>query len=110
MKNRGTVVSVDYSPVRMKGWKRETQRLGVKIADPVNGDAARLGLRESFDLAVIDPPCTGTGVFDRNPRLKWHLSPHLVDRYSILQRRFLDSAATLSNENGPVLHCTCVLT
>jgi len=110
MKNRGTVVSVDYSPVRMKGWKRETQRLGVKIADPVIGDAARLGLRESFVLAVIDPPCTGTGVFDRYPRMKWHLSPQSVDRYSILQRRFLESAAALSSEDGRILYCTCSLT
>ena len=110
MKNRGTVVSVDYSPVRMKGWKRETQRLGVKIADPVIGDATRLGLRESFDLALIDPPCTGTGVFDRYPRMKWHLSPQSVDRYSILQRRFLESAAALSSEDGRILYCTCSVT
>lgn len=110
MKNRGTVVSVDYSPARMKGWKRETERLGVEIADPVIGDAARLGLRESFDLTLIDPPCTGTGVFDRNPRMKWHLSPQSIDRYSILQRRFLESAAALSSQDGRILYCTCSLT
>jgi len=110
MKNKGTVVSVDYSPVRMEGWKRETQRLGVKIADPIIGDASRLALRERFDLALIDPPCTGTGVFDRNPRMKWHLSPQSVERYSILQRRFLESAAALSREDGRILYCTCSLT
>ena len=110
MKNRGTVVSVDYSPARMESWKRETLRLGVKIADPVIGDAARPGLCESFDLALIDPPCTGTGVFDRNPRMKWHLSRQSVDRYSILQRRFLESAAALSSEDGRILYCTCSLT
>ena len=110
MKNRGTVVSVDYSPVRMNGWKRETDRLGVEIADPVVGDAARLGLRESFDLTLIDPPCTGTGVFDRNPRMKWHLSPQSIDRYSILQRRFLESAAALCSKDGRILYCTCSLT
>ena len=110
MKNRGTVVSVDYSPARMESWKREIHRLRVKIADPVIGDAARLGLCESFDLALVDPPCTGTGVFDRNPRMKWHLSPQSVDRYSILQRRFLESAAALSREDGRILYCTCSLT
>lgn len=110
MKNKGTIVSVDYSPVRMKGWKRETRRLGVEIADPLISDAARLGLRESFDLTIIDPPCTGTGVFDRNPRMKWHLSPQSVDRYSIHQRRFLESAAGLSSDDGRILYCTCSLT
>ena len=110
MKNRGRIVSVDYSLARMKAWKRETQRLGVEIADPVIGDAARLGLSESFDLVVVDPPCTGTGVFDRNPRMKWYLSTQSVDRYSILQRRFLDSAASLVKKDGRILYCTCSLT
>jgi len=110
MKNRGRIVSVDYSPRRMKGWKREARRLGVNIADPVIGDAARLGLHESFDLVVIDPPCTGTGVFDRNPGMKWHLSPQSVDRYSILQRRFLESVVQLVGDEGRVLYCTCSLT
>jgi 16S rRNA (cytosine967-C5)-methyltransferase len=110
MKNHGTIVSVDYSPKRMKGWSREIRRLGVEIAEPVIGDAARLGLRGSFDLVIIDPPCSGTGVFDRNPRMKWHLSPQSVDRYSMLQRRFLDSAASLVEIGGRLLYCTCSLT
>ena len=110
MKNRGRIVSVDYSPGRMNAWRREVLRLGVEIADPVIGDAARLGLRESFDLAFVDPPCTGTGVFDRNPRMKWHLSAQSVDRYSSLQRRFLDSAACLVEKGGRILYCTCSLT
>jgi len=110
MKNRGRIVSVDYSTARMNAWKREVQRLGVEVADPVIGDAARLGLRETFDLVVVDPPCTGTGVFDRNPRMKWHLSPQSVYRYSILQRRFLDSTASLVKKDGRILYCTCSLT
>src|SRR5207245_11461612 len=92
MKNRGTIVSVDYSPARMKSWRREVQRLGVKIADTVISDASRLGIHDTFDLADIVPPCTGTWVFARNPRMKWHLSPESVGRYSALQQRFLDAA------------------
>jgi 16S rRNA C967 or C1407 C5-methylase (RsmB/RsmF family) len=110
MKNRGRIVSIDYSSGRMKAWKGETQRLGVDIADPMIGDAARLGLRESFDLVVVDPPCTGTGVFDRNPRMKWHLSPQSLNRYSTLQSRFLESAASLVGKDGRILYCTCSLT
>ncbi len=110
MKNRGRIVSVDYSRRRMNAWKREVERLGVKIAEPVIGDATRLGLRESFDLVIIDPPCTGTGVFDRNPSMKWHLSAQSVEHYSILQQRFLDSALPLVGRDGRILYCTCSLT
>src|SRR5437879_13711490 len=94
----------------MKGWRREVQRLGVKIAEPMISDVSCLGLRDSFDLVVIDPPCTGTGVFDRNPRMKWHLSPESVGRYSILQRSFLESAVSLVGQEGRILYCTCSLT
>lgn len=110
MKNRGTIVSVDYSSARMKSWKREVQRLGVKIADPVICDASSPALRDSFDLAVIDPPCTGTGVFDRNPRMKWHLTPQSVDHYATIQRHFLASVASLVGDEGRILYCTCSLT
>jgi 16S rRNA (cytosine967-C5)-methyltransferase len=110
MRNRGRIVSVDFSPGRMEAWKREVQRLGVEIAEPLIGDAARLGLRETFDMVVVDPPCTGTGIFDRNPRMKWHLSPQSADRYSTLQRHFLDSAASLVEKDGRILYCTCSLT
>ncbi len=110
MKNRGRIVSVDYSRRRMRAWKREIERLGVKIAEPVIGDAARLGLRESFDLVIIDPPCSGTGVFDRNPSMKWHLSAQSVEHYSTLQQHFLDSASPLVGQDGRILYCTCSLT
>ena len=109
MKNRGSIVSVDYSRRRVNGWRREVQRLGVKIAEPIISDVSHLGLGDSFDLVVIDPPCTGTGVFDRNPRMKWHLSPRSVARYSILQHHFLESAASLVCEQGRILYCTCSL-
>src|SRR6266571_8813661 len=99
MKNRGSIVSVDYSRRRVNGWRREVQRLGVKIAEPIISDVSHLGLGDSFDL----------GVFDRNPRMKWHLSPRSVARYSILQHHFLESAASLVCEQGRILYCTCSL-
>ncbi len=110
MKNRGRIVSVDYSRRRMNAWIREIERLGVKIAEPVVADASRLGLRDSFDLVLVDPPCSGTGVFDRNPRMKWHLSPQSVERFASLQERFLDSALVQLSEDGRILYCTCSIT
>jgi len=107
MKNRGKIVSVDYSQSRMEAWRRETSRLGVKIAEPVIGDAARLAVHGAFDLIIIDPPCTGTGVFDRNPRMKWHLSPKSLERYATLQKQFMDAATPLVAEEGRILYCTC---
>jgi 16S rRNA C967 or C1407 C5-methylase (RsmB/RsmF family) len=110
MKNRGRIVSVDYSRGRMRSWRREVSRLGVRIAEPVIADATGLSLRGSFDLVLIDPPCSGTGIFDRNPSMKWHLTPESIDRYSRIQRQILDSVSALLSEEGRILYCTCSLT
>jgi 16S rRNA (cytosine967-C5)-methyltransferase len=110
MKNRGRIVSVDYSRARMRSWQREVSRLGVRIAEPVVSDATSLAVRGKFDLVVIDPPCTGTGIFDRNPSMKWHLTPESLERYSRIQQRILDSVPTLLAEDGRILYCTCSLT
>ncbi len=110
MKNRGMIVSVDYSPVRMRSWRNEVSRLGVKLAEAVVEDCTRLGIHRMFDLALVDPPCTGTGVFDRNPRMKWHFGPTTIERYSRLQSRMLEASAGLVEPEGRILYCTCSLT
>src|SRR5712691_2709567 len=110
MKNRGRIISVDYSKSRMASWRAETERLGVKIASPLIGDASNLGLNSDFDLVIVDPPCTGTGILDRNPRMKWHLSPKLVQKFSLLQSRMLEESSQYARPGGRVLYCTCSLT
>jgi 16S rRNA (cytosine967-C5)-methyltransferase len=110
MKNRGRIVSLDYSWARMRNWQREVSRLGVRIAEPVVSDATSLAVRGKFSLVVIDPPCTGTGILDRNPSMKWHLTPELVERYSRIQQRILDSVWPLLAEEGRILYCTCSVT
>jgi 16S rRNA (cytosine967-C5)-methyltransferase len=110
MKNRGKIISVDYSATRMRSWGREISRLGVRIAEPLVSDAACLALRGEFDLIVVDPPCSGTGILDRNPSMKWHLSQESIERYSNLQQRILESVSGLVSESGRILYCTCSLT
>ncbi len=110
MKNRGRIISVDYSKNRMVSWTTETKRLGVRMASPLIGDASNLGLNGQFDLVIVDPPCTGTGILDRNPRMKWHLSPKLVQKFSLLQSRMLEESSKYTRRGGRILYCTCSLT
>ena len=110
MHNSGQIVSVDYSASRMKSWAREMNRLGVEIATPIMSDATRLGLMGPYELVLLDPPCSGTGILDRNPEMKWHLTPELVSRYSQLQTRMLDEAYRVMSPKGRILYSTCSLT
>jgi 16S rRNA (cytosine967-C5)-methyltransferase len=110
MKNQGRIISIDYSKNRMASWSSETERLGVKIASSLIGDASNLGLNAQFDLVIVDPPCTGTGILDRNPRMKWHLSPKLVQKFALLQSSMLQESSRYTRPGGRILYCTCSLT
>ncbi len=110
MKNRGTIISVDYSETRMKAWSRETGRLGVRIATPLIEDSSNLGLTGEYDLVFLDPPCSGSGILDRNPGMKWHLSEKTVQKFSNLQFRMLEESSYYVRRGGRLLYCTCSLT
>jgi 16S rRNA (cytosine967-C5)-methyltransferase len=109
MGNRGRIVSVDYSMSRMLGWKREMGRLGVEIASPVVADASSLPIIAQHDAVLVDPPCSGSGIFDRNPRMKWRVSQMQLDRYRDLQRRMLEEAYQGLRPEGRIVYSTCSL-
>ncbi|MBS7623641.1 RsmB/NOP family class I SAM-dependent RNA methyltransferase, partial [Candidatus Bathyarchaeota archaeon] len=78
MDDRGELICVDISEARMQTWRKETNRLGIRSAQPLICDARSLPLNLETDLVLLDPPCSNTGVFAKSPSLKWRISPRDV--------------------------------
>ena len=94
MQDTGEIYSVDFSNRRLKVWKKETARMGTKIAQPVNADAcASLPFNMQADLVILDPPCTSTGIFAKQPSAKWRLRPKSVEKMAAIQWKMIDSCA-----------------
>jgi 16S rRNA C967 or C1407 C5-methylase (RsmB/RsmF family) len=111
MDNDGLIVSVDYSRRRMMAWTKEIQRVGVKIAEPIIADAHNpLPIALEADLVVLDPPCTGTGMFSRLPSFKWRLSPRSIDRMADIQWQMLDNCASRVKSGGALIYSTSSIT
>jgi 16S rRNA (cytosine967-C5)-methyltransferase len=111
MANRGHILSVDVSADRFRSWKNQIRRMNVQIADPVLLDARRLNaVHDMFDLVLVDPPCTGSGVFDRNPRMKWHISPDSIMKYATIQHDILQEASRFVKPTGRIVYSTCSIT
>lgn len=111
MQNQGTIYSVDFSSKRMKTWKKETARMGTKIAEPVIADARfSVPLLGEADVVVLDPPCTSTGVFAKQPSAKWRLSPKSVQNMSELQWQMINSSAEKVVKGGILAYSTCSIT
>jgi 16S rRNA (cytosine967-C5)-methyltransferase len=111
MHNKGRLTSVDFSNRRMKVWKKETTRMMVKIAEPVIADACtHLPFNMKADLVVLDPPCTSTGVFAKQPSAKWRLRPKSVEKMAAIQWKMINSCAEKVVDGGSLTYSTCSIT
>ena len=111
MQNQGTIYSLDFSAKRMKTWKKETARMGTKIAESLVADACvSVPLLGEADLVILDPPCTSTGVFAKQPSSKWRLSPLSIQNMSELQQQMINNCAEKVAKGGFLTYSTCSIT
>ncbi|HKM50723.1 MAG TPA: RsmB/NOP family class I SAM-dependent RNA methyltransferase [Candidatus Bathyarchaeia archaeon] len=107
MGNEGRILSVDVSSERMMQWKHEMIRTGCLIAEPIIADARRLEVNVEADLVIVDPPCSNSGVFAKNPSMKWRTTPSRLDSLTIRQFTILQSSARHVKSGGSLIYCTC---
>jgi len=107
MNNRGEIISVDVSAKRMIQWKKDMKRLGCVIASPVISDASRLDFHAEADVVLVDPPCSNSGVFARNPSAKWRVTPARIRSLTIRQATILRSASEHVRAGGTLVYSTC---
>ncbi|MBN2641661.1 MAG: RsmB/NOP family class I SAM-dependent RNA methyltransferase [Victivallales bacterium] len=62
---------------------------------------------ESFDLILLDVPCSNTGVGRHRPDALWSFSASKFDELKELQRNILNTAANLLKPGGQLIYSTC---
>jgi len=110
--DRGSVLAVDLH-ARKAGAIREAARrldlpnLTARAADatlPIPEVA-----EESFDLVLLDAPCSGLGTLRRHPEVKLRRTPEDVDRLARLQAALLASVQRYVRPGGILVYALCTL-
>jgi 16S rRNA (cytosine967-C5)-methyltransferase len=113
MEDRGRVLAVDLHARKAEQIAEAARRLGLasveaRAADlthPLPGEA-----EASFDLALLDAPCSGLGTLRRHPELKSRRTAADVQRLAALQAELLDNVARYVRPAGGVLvYAVCTL-
>ncbi len=68
-------------------------------------DFAKLG--QFFDLVLVDAPCSGSGLFRKDPHAREMWNDGLVEFCSLRQKRILGDAVNVLADNGYLLYSTC---
>ena len=73
-----------------------------------NNDARHFAsLQNYFDVMVVDAPCSGSGLFRKDPDAIGEWSPENVTLCSQRQQRILADALPCLKKNGILIYCTC---
>lgn len=108
MENRGSIYSIDYLDNRMNQLEKIVGRMGARIVNPIIADARNpLPLNLKADVVLLDPPCSNTGVFWKNPSAKWRVEPHLLYRLTTAQYLMLENCADYVKLGGILVYSTC---
>ena len=109
LRGQGLLVSNEYVAARAEILKSNLERMGVPNAAVLNETPARIAaaLPEFFDRVLVDAPCSGEGMFRKEPAALAQHCEALVKQCAELGADILDSAAAALAPGGELVYSTC---
>jgi 16S rRNA (cytosine967-C5)-methyltransferase len=110
MENHGQIYATDSDKRRLAPIHARLERAGVRnvqVRTPRGNADVLSGLAGRADLVLIDAPCTGIGVWRRNPDAKWRMRPGALAVRQKEQEAALDRAVPLVKPGGRIAYVTC---
>jgi len=105
--NRAKIVACDPDARRLETVMALCQRLGIKGVETVQLKEGQELPAGPFDAALVDVPCSNTGVLGRRPEVRWRLKPTEFEHLIRLQTRLLFQAIERVKPGGVVVYSTC---
>ena len=97
------VVAADLSPRKAGLLDRELRPLAMDGVVPAFADG-------SFDVVIVDAPCSNSGVLARRPEARWRYDDKHLLGLEHLQARLIRAGARLVAPGGRLVYSTCSLT
>ena len=109
LQGQGLLVSNDNSAERVKALVWNLEHWGATNAVITNEEPARLAavFPEFFDKILVDAPCSGEGMFRKDPRAIKSWSSYNSEVCSELQKEILGQAARMLRPGGRIMYSTC---
>ena len=109
LQGEGLLVSNEVMPGRIGALLSNLERAGVRNALVLNERPERLceAFRGWFDVVLADAPCSGEGLFRRDPSAAAQWTPQLPEACARRQTLILRSARQALREGGVLIYSTC---
>ena len=102
------LVALEQQPGRADRLRRTLAQRGLKAEVAVAEAAAWLEANPgTFDLILLDAPCSGSGTLQKHPELPWLGDAIDLPRLTAIQRRLLEAAAGRLAPGGLLIYAVC---
>ncbi len=109
MHDTGVLVSNDISASRQNATLKNMERFGISCsvvtAENLNDMARRYPAY--FDKILLDVPCSGEGMFRRDPSLISAWLEKGPEEYAVIQKEIVRSALSMLKPGGMMVYSTC---
>lgn len=109
LSGRGVLVSNDISASRAKALLKNLELFGCPNMAVLSEAPYRLAERFAgyFDKVLVDAPCSGEGMFHKEPAIMKNWEQYGSEYYAKLQREILPAAVAMLRPGGMLLYSTC---
>lgn len=109
MQGKGLLICNEIHPARARILSENIERMGIRNALVISHDPFALAERFQgcFDKILVDAPCSGEGMFRKNPEAvaKWSLEN--VKMCAERQKGILENASSMLRPGGRMVYSTC---
>ena len=109
LKGKGVLVANEISTSRAKILRENIERWGITNALITNASPDELvpHFKRYFDKILVDAPCSGEGMFRKNPEAIEYWSPDYVETCKVRQQEILIAACKMLRPGGKLIYSTC---
>lgn len=109
LNGKGLLVSNDISASRANALLRNIEKFGFKNTYVLSVDIEEMRKNNEnyFDKILIDAPCSGEGMFRKDPSMIKNYRHRSKEEYIRIQRKIVDDAYYLLKEGGKMVYSTC---
>jgi len=110
MQNEGKIISCDIHPHKIRLLEKMASRLSISCIQAEVRDALVPNPDWQADAVLLDAPCTGFGIIQKKPDIKYTKTMKDVKELAKFQRALLTAAATYVKHGGTLVYSTCTVT
>ena len=110
MCDKGSILSCDIHPGKLKLIQTNAARLGINSVETLARDAREDcdAYHNAFDLVIADVPCSGLGVIRKRPEIRYKSEDDIAGLPAI-QLAILNNLASFVKPGGVLLYSTCTV-